>query len=696
MDLKVYKKMLRARPFIDEVKWQKTALFLEDIWNKTKVVLAAGTSSGKTFFTIMYLNMFYSVKGNRSKRSLIIPSSQTNLRTNFVDALEDFNPDFEYIVATSCEELRAAIKTDVPVIVCLPQTVSRCLDILPQLEKLILDEAHTWYFKKTIKSIIKKTKPVQQFLLTGTPAPFIMRGNFFIHFVPVMELFNEGRIANTEVHVISSNYEFKNEDYNHNQELKGSAKVKMSSSAEAAIKKVVLGMIRKLRNPIKGLKDVNRLTKEAGGLLFNHLEKTIIWASSIAEAEKFTSVLRSFKGLENAVLVSHSKNDDDSELMNKFKEDPSIKVLVSVNRGRMGWSYTELYNAVDFTMTRNLSTILQMLARLFRISKVNPSKMKYFYKVSNAKDSGYFTIIMKGVLLLLDKEWYSKFNGKNFNGMEIPVTVPRKPREEPSEPSGNKAPKKGYRYEMLDLPLDMNFFKTVYSKQDDPFTTVAWTTIGKVRSAIFGYRDPKTLEESYNAMYKCSTLKQFRKEYKVEYFTILRCGDRDRMYKAFNVNISLEDKIKNAKKYKSYSEWRSKEKSHWLTLNRENKLDEVKRLFEVPLEKKQSWDLESAWNVVRQYDTYTDLNKNMGKVACWFKRQGLAKEVREYYRSIGDKVWSRPLTIEERLEIAKKYNDYRVWKKENPTDANFLVYRGYNKKVLNELYFGKKETLTSL
>lgn len=494
MDLKVYKKMLRARPIIDEVKWQKTALFLEDIWKKTKVVLAAGTSSGKTFFTIMYLNMFYSIKGNRSKRTLIIPASQTNLRSNFQEALEDFGPDFEYVVATSCEELRAAAKTDIPVIVCLPQTLARCIDAIPQVEKLIIDEAHTWYFQNTIKNIIKQSKPVQQFLLTGTPDPFILRGGFFIHFVPVMELFDVGRIANTEVHVISSDYEFKNEDYNERHNLSRTSMERLKNNSRESLRKVVLGMIKKLRNPIKGLKNINRLTNQAAGLLFKHLDKTIIWAGSIAQAEEFTKELRSYKGLENAVLLSHSKNDEDSEMMDKFKQDDSIRVLVSVNRGRMGWSYTELFNAVDFTMSRNLSVILQMLARLFRISKVRPNDMKYYYKVANAKDAGYMTVVMKGVLLLLDREWYTKFNGKNFFDMKIPVTVPRRKREvNPDGPTRRNKKQNTYDYTKLDIPLDMNFFKTVYSKQDDAFSTVAWTTIKDVRDKIWNIRTTEVI-----------------------------------------------------------------------------------------------------------------------------------------------------------------------------------------------------------
>ncbi len=485
MRLKNLKKMLKARPFIDEVKWQMNALVDEKILNEDKVVLAAGTSSGKTFYTIMLLNLFYMEKANKNKKTIIIPSAQTNLRSNFEDSIIDFNPDFKYVVCKTCDDLREAVDSDAQVIVCLPQTISMCIDILPKVEKLIVDEAHVWYYAKTVKSIIKKTQPNQQLLLTGTPSIFILKGGFYMHFVPVMELYDEGRIAETEVHVVSSYYDFKEKDYNSNDNLTLTAKTKHKLADEATFKKVVLGMMKKLKNPIKSLKNVNRLTNDVAGKFFKHLDKTIIWANSIKQANKFAEVLRTFDGLENSVIVSHSKNDDDSALMDKFKTDNDVRVLVSVNRGRMGWSYTELYNAIDFTMTRNLNSILQMMARLFRVSKVDAKKRKYFYKVSNAKDAGYYTVIMKGALLLLDREWYSKFNGRNFNDMRIPVTVPR--RTNPNKDGGCKTPGRKrtvYNYEMIDLPLDMNFFKSVLAKQDDMFSTVAWTTIGKVRHEL--------------------------------------------------------------------------------------------------------------------------------------------------------------------------------------------------------------------
>ena len=644
MRLKNLKKMLKARPFIDEVKWQMNALVDEKILNEDKVVLAAGTSSGKTFYTIMLLNLFYMDKANKNKKTIIIPSAQTNLRSNFEDSIIDFNPDFKYVVCKTCDELRDAVDSDAQVIVCLPQTISMCIDILPQVEKLIVDEAHVWYYAKTVKTIIKKTQPKQQLLLTGTPSIFILKGKFHMHFVPVMDLYDEGRIADTEVHVVSSYYDFKEKDYNANDNLTLTAKAKARLANEASFKKVILGMMKKLKNPIKSLKNVNRLTNDVAGKFFKHLDKTIIWANSIKQANKFAEVLRTFDGLENGVLVSHSKNDDDSSLMDKFKEDNDIRVLVSVNRGRMGWSYTELYNAIDFTMTRNLNSILQMMARLFRVSKVDPKKRKYFYKVSNAKDAGYYTVIMKGALLLLDREWYSKFNGRNFNDMRIPVTVPR--RTNPNRDGGCKTPGRKrtvYNYEMIDLPLDMNFFKSVLAKQDDMFSTVAWTSVSKVRKTL-GIRknadwSTYTVEDCINSMKNFKTYLEFVQGDNSSYCWLQYSNNLHIAKKHFNCNVlTKKQKIAEAKmitktyKPTEFNKFKSEQKTMFNRFCNFNEREWLNNYFNLSMSKavaayRKDGSLVGIFNSAREASIVTNVKTGQISTAAIGKQKTAGKLV---------------------------------------------------------------------
>ncbi len=558
--MKDYNRLLKKWSFLKPIAWQKEALNNQDLYTKAKAVVAAGTSSGKTYYMIMRLILQYWNKSFKGKITLVIPAYQTALRTNFVDALMDFvnvaKVPFTFKVCKGKEDVKKAIEDKVEVIICLPTSVEKS-SYLPKIEQIFIDEAHGWYFATTIKKIIKRTKPEQQVLLTGTPFKFNLRKAFYKFWVPVMELFNQGLISNVETHIISSAYDFKNSDYNALHEVKTSK----SLATKKSLEKVLLGMIRKLRNPIKAHYNVNRITNEAVGRLFKYLDKTVIWCKSIEQAEFFTKTLRSYKGLENSVLLSHSKCDPNSEMLYKFtqKENKDIKILVVVDRTKLGWSFKELFNGIDFTLSRNPATIIQMMARLFRLSENKPNKKKYFYKVSNSKDAGYYTVIMKAVLLLLHRNWYTIFNGKNFNDMRIPVTVPRRRvyNNDGSKRAGRK--RTNIDFEMLDLPLDMNFFTSVYSKQDDMFSSVAYATISSARYQLgISSRNFYNFDSIKEVLKDYKSLKEFRTSNISRWYSI-----RDNkefinyvydFYGKVRRTLPLEQKIakwrKFAKKYK--------------------------------------------------------------------------------------------------------------------------------------------------
>jgi hypothetical protein len=511
--MKYYNKLIKKWNFVNEVAWQKAALLNTNLRDHAKAVIAAGTSSGKTYYMIMRLILQYWDKNFKGKRTLILPAAQSNLRLNFLTSLLEFTKvcpvPFTFKPCYSGSEVRAALNSNVDVIIALPQSVGN-LKKLPHIHQLILDEAHQWYFAPTLKRIIKKTKPKLQVLLTGTPFRFTREGGFMMYFVPVMELFNEGLITNVETQIVSSSYNFSNDSYTNSDELKGNTKLHNTDSLE----KVILEAVKRLQNPLKGLKNVNRFTHNVAAKFFNHLDKTVIWCRNISQAKFFAKTLRSYKGLENAIYLSTSKNDVSSENLEKFKDDPSARVLVVVDRTKLGWSYRELFNAIDFTMTRNPATILQMLARLFRLSILNPKKQKIFYKVASSHDAGYVSVLMKAVLLLLNRPWYTQFNGKNFDGIQIPMSVNKckKDKKKPSKPSKNKT-RKVSNFTPLDIPLDLNFYKTVYYRQDDLFSTTHWCTIRDVKEELLGkdYSRIDTLSTSDEEM--ISKLKNYKLRY---------------------------------------------------------------------------------------------------------------------------------------------------------------------------------------
>jgi len=322
--------------------------------------------------------------------------------------------------------------------------------------------------------------------LTGSPSRFIAKEDKFIFkFVPVMELYDLGQVTNVKMEVVTSSYDFKQTDYTSTY---GNLKpeVEMSDKdSNTALMNVCKEMIKKLKNPIKGLHNINRLSKNLFSV-FGELQKTIIFCHSLKQADSFYKSLSSFKGLKGKVLVSHSENDKDSKLFEDFRTMDEYKVLIAVDRGRLGFNIPELFNVVDFTMTQSLDMIHKMYGRLLRLSKTD--KQKIYYKVATKNSAPYFVDLMTAMLCLTNMEWYSKYNGKNMGGILIPKVVQKKNRNSVSgtQTKKSKTTKPSISLEDLDIPLDLNIFKqSALHTNDDDFSTIAWTTLDDVRREFY-------------------------------------------------------------------------------------------------------------------------------------------------------------------------------------------------------------------
>jgi hypothetical protein len=459
------------------------------------IVLAAGTSAGKTKITILDLEFYYKNKNNKNKTTLIVPASKTILRDNFKDDLEGMDKQkklsFTYRIIKDKKDIEKALEDKVQVIVCLPQTLLRNYKLLPKLDRFVLDEAHQWYFKKTIQNILKHTKPSNVLLLTGTPSRFIERGGFTFKFVPVMELFELGLVTNVKMEVVSSSYDFKRTDwfgaFGHLKEGKTNSK----KQAEDALLMVCNEMLKKLKNPIKGLHTLNNFTSNGVGKLFNSLSKTIIYTHSRKQATNFYNVLNTNKDLKGKVLLSHSENDKNSEEFEKFRKNDEYQILIAVDRGRLGFNMPELFNIVDFTMTQSLDMLLQMYGRLLRKSDVDPNKTKIYFKVATKNTADYFVDLMTAMLCLTNMEWYSKYNGKNMGGIRIPKVLNGRRTNTNSSTTGrgtstNRRTRPYVSIEELGIPLDLKLFKQdVFHSSNSLFDTVAWTTLDDARSEFF-------------------------------------------------------------------------------------------------------------------------------------------------------------------------------------------------------------------
>jgi superfamily II DNA or RNA helicase len=504
-NLSIYNKIVISRG-LRKLDYQ--AQFLSTEYNSNKpFVLAAGTSSGKTFMAIMKLEIFYSYIENKYKRTLIIPYSMKVLRDNFSDELDTFNPSFSYCVATTKEELINCLNSDCQVIVALPQSLANSIDLLPQFNNFILDEAHQWYGKKTINDILKKIKPKYQLLLTGTPARFIAKGDKFdFQFVTVQHLYSLKQVTNVRVEVVSSTYDFKQSDYVSSYgNLKG-GKITKKDTDEALVA-VCKEMLKRIKNPIKQ-PNASRVTKNVLSV-FNQIGKTIVFCHSLKQANAIYNSLNGFKDLTGKVLISHSENDIDSENFIKFKDSDSYSILVAVDRGKLGFNIPELFNVVDFTLTQSLDMLMQMYGRLLRLSKTdNP---KTYYKVTTKNTASYYVDLMTAMLCLTDMEWYSKYNGKNMGGILIPKVLSNTKRKSKSyiAQPGKKSSKPKLSLADLDIPLDMNLFKTAYRNDGDKFGTIAWTTLEDCKREFFGMNNRWTLENVKEEALKYNSRGQF-------------------------------------------------------------------------------------------------------------------------------------------------------------------------------------------
>lgn len=559
---------------LTEISYQKDFLtngrFLE---SKKPFVLAMGTSAGKTLTTIMMLEMFYRIKGNSKKKTLIIPSSTTILRDNFKKSLDKFNPTFSYLVIRNKKELiKAANADNCNVLVSLPQTLNKNIAQLNKTDIFILDEAHQWYFRNTITEILKKINPNKQLLLCGTPSKFVQYGNKFnFQFVPIEELYSEGVVTNAKIEIVSSTYSIENDEY---QSIYGDLnKEKEFSKKEdkLALEFVCNEMINKISNKKQKVKDKFEV--------FKKLNKTIIFCHSIEQSDNFYSILKQNTDLKNKVLISHQISDENSENFIRFNNDKFIKILICVNRGRLGFSMNHLFNVVDFTLTKNIDTMLQIYGRLLRKSKFEADKI--YFKVIPKNNEYYFINIMTAMLSLTQLEWYCKFNGKNMGGIRIPKL--RNSYNKNSNISTVNNPNKSLEFDLqkFGLPIDLNLFDVISNEnKNSNFQSVAYTTLDEVRKRLYPSKLHKwtTKEAILKESKKYQNRRAFCNGNQSAYGAAIRLGLLD------EVCSHMISKIENwkekdlrilAKKYDNKSKFRNENKKAYWKAKQLGILDEI-------------------------------------------------------------------------------------------------------------------------
>ena len=470
---------------MDSVRRHIVKNIVGDYIHPTKpLVSAIGTSGGKTWMTAARFELLYRMGYlTKDDKVLILAADKSILRSNFVESFGGFFSDvpasFKWRSVQTKKDIEEAIEDGVQVFITLPQSVNSKskLDLLSTLnfEWLVQDEAHKWYFEKTVqKSIIPTLKPKYQSLLTGTPFKFNKRADeFLIEYTSVREMYENGYLSDVTSQVLHSDAEIKSIDYvSLLGELKESKKFS-DSETHQMMNEVIKQLIKKVKLPMKGLTTTHNVTKNAASV-FGKLEKTIIFTHSIPAAKCVYHYLRN---MGVGVEISHSARKDKTsdEVFSDFKTDKSINVVVVVNQGKEGFDFPNLVNVIDMTFSQNFATVMQIFGRVLR--KNNKIKTKFFFKVAPKNLSGYFNDWMNAMFMMFDDEWYSTYD--ETNGMTIPI--PNKVLTSNKKKKKTNTTKKKSRMKSISHINSLEFMsKNKWFKLNDVISTVSSTTLGEV------------------------------------------------------------------------------------------------------------------------------------------------------------------------------------------------------------------------
>lgn len=592
------------------------------------LVLAGGTGFGKTFTTILKLIMFYSDPKNRGKKVIILPSSTKVLRNNFMESFEFFKDKdlpFQVEVAKGKRDFKRLVKSDVEVIVVLPQTLAD-IEELPKVEWLVVDEAHKWYFAKTIGSIIEKTNPTYQLLLTGTPFKFnAEKENFNIFYVPVEDMIAAGNVGNPLIEVVSSSINLKSDDFNGADEVRSTLNWSYKENKDQ-----LLTVAKEINKTLK-----TRMRKTTIGRMLGvfGIDKTIIYCYSKKQARHFYKAFQK-SDLAGKVLLSDSESDINSTEFTKFKDEENYRVLLVVDRGKEGFDMPELFNIVDFTLSTNPEIILQILGRVFRISKLQPNKQKRYYKVASQNTAPFILTLMTGVLQLVKREYYETFTGK-FTDLKVPMMPKSKPEPGGKRKNSNTFSTRALRYfQDVNIPLEANFWNQLKFRQGDIWKTMGQTTIQAVLSEMRGKGTKNFLSKEYitEEALEYDDFKVWREERQPSYQMARTMGFMKEIISHMKnqptrgIKYNKEMCMAEARKYDTSSKWSQGNQKSYNTAKENGWFDECVAHMVRP----KDFTFEEIFESAKPYKTQEEWKLAKSKYYGAARRRGIMKQVTKH------------------------------------------------------------------
>lgn len=375
-------------------------------------VLAAGCGAGKTNMAIEFIQRYLIGGQKRKIRILVLTHGQSHLRQQFTDRINDIDKrgnlwhPFSYVQATGT--VRSFGKQEV--VIALPQNFIRHKPE-GEIDLLVVDEAHHFYFSNMIQSIIQVYKPKHQLLLTGTPSPFVRSKKFPIVSIASLQLLEHGVISSPLVELVQTTYDFKYTDLNTDGEVPTRIKFKNKDTAIT-----LENLLKKINYKLRGQR-VNKIAKEKLGwkVTSEQMGKTLI-ACRFQNQAKYIYKFFQKAGIDCALSVSDV--DKGSSEINRFVGDPKCRILIVVSRGVLGFNLEELATVLDLTGSHNPDRLFQLLNRVARKSKKQAQKL--FFKVTPNTMVNMTYGVMNYTMSLATPEEYQRYDG-NFQRVKFLV-----------------------------------------------------------------------------------------------------------------------------------------------------------------------------------------------------------------------------------------------------------------------------------
>lgn len=628
-----------------------------------KVVLSGCPGSGKTEMSFAIIE--WAIKFGMT-RVLVLAHSTNVLKDNYKDRFDSYNFPFANNVTVE-----------------IPQNWSK---IKGKYDFVIVDEAHQNTLAPMVQNIIDKI-PMQLYL-TGTPSKLIAKGGYKIISL-AMESIPSEYFSKVQIELVTTPYKWTETDYGKDGNLRVDTKFDIEESSNSIdivlkelIKRVSLSKVRpEVWNRRSFIRKVQIM------FMKKELKKTMIACSRQEQANQVYEYLVNQLGINAA--VSHAKSDSDSQLFNDF-EAGKYDILIVVNRGRLGYSDDNLYNMIDMTGTKTPDLIYQMFARVVRGNK---SQQKFFIKIAPTGPGmmDLTDINTRMALSLMFESVVSTFNGKNFNGMFIPV-IKKQKTEKLESKSGRKVSRKTTKFIFPEYSNDIIVqMKDLYVNISNDLSVYKAGNVDEILQQFRQYHSAgywDNLDNLYNEAKKYETHQDF---YEFNRVAFEKMRDNKILHNAFpdfkygktprKITKEMIIDILESGKYKNISELFRKENRIAIHVRQDKELMDKyfpnKKVFEKHTE-------EDIRNIAKQCKNRNDME---------IRFRGAMHKARAKYPHILDEVfggqWStqRKHSEEDFIKIAKNYT--RRYDMEKEHKGLFGAARQRFPHVI-EKYFPKK------